>query len=197
MAIDEGDAVRGTGLAGLIARYRREAYGPAYNLARDAAGVDELARAIAEAHNNDPAAVGPTGPTGPTGPPGPAGPIGPTGPTGPTGATGPTGPVAGIDTQIVFNDGGAAAGDAGLTYDKVAQDLAVGGAVFARELVAVNAGAVTRDGDGYIEEVAVTAGRTVTLTRNAAHYLIEADDGTRVWTFTRDANNRITSWSVA
>ena len=70
--------------------------------------------------------VGPTGPAGPTGPTGPAGPKGATGAAGATGAvgpTGPTGPVGGSDTQVVFNDGGAAAGSAGLTYNKITQAL--------------------------------------------------------------------------
>jgi len=86
-------------------------------------------------------ATGPTGPTGPTGAtgatgssgsPGAAGPTGATGATGPagltgatgaTGATGSTGPIGGSDTQVVFNDGGVAAGSSGLTYNKTTQAL--------------------------------------------------------------------------
>lgn len=44
--------------------------------------------------------------------------MGATGSTGSTGATGPAGPVAGSTTQVIFNDAGAAAGDADLTWDK-------------------------------------------------------------------------------
>jgi hypothetical protein len=64
VAIDPGDAVEGTGLAGLIAEYRHEAYGAAYSVARDASGVNALARAVAEAHNADPGGGGTTGATG-------------------------------------------------------------------------------------------------------------------------------------
>lgn len=35
--------------------------------------------------------------------------------------------VAGVDTQVLFNDGGAFGGDAGLTYDKTTDKLTVGG----------------------------------------------------------------------
>ena len=85
--------------------------------------------------------TGPTGSTGNTGATGPQGDIGPTGPsgtgpTGPTGAqglTGPTGPTGasstpgGADTQVQFNDAGAFAGNAGLTFDKTNNALTVGG----------------------------------------------------------------------
>ena len=74
-----------------------------------------------------PGPPGPTGPTGPTGPastvPGPPGPTGPTGgpgpsgPTGPTGPTGPPGPIAGSNTQVIYNNGGTAAGSANLTFN--------------------------------------------------------------------------------
>lgn len=63
--------------------------------------------------------VGATGAVGSVGPQGPQGNTGATGATGSTGPAGPSGPVAGSDTQVIFNDGGAATGDAGLTYSKV------------------------------------------------------------------------------
>ena len=66
---------------------------------------------------------GPAGATGAAGATGPQGPTGDTGATGPTGATGATGPIGGLDTQVVFNDGGAAAGSVGLTFDKNTQAL--------------------------------------------------------------------------
>jgi hypothetical protein len=97
---------------------------------------------------------GPAGPTGATGPAGPEGPQGDTGPAGATGATGATGPQGdpgpqgpqgdpgpqgpqgdpgasatpgGSDTQIQFNDAGAFGGNAGLTFDKTTQRLALAG----------------------------------------------------------------------
>ena len=69
--------------------------------------------------------VGPTGPTGAagvTGPTGPQGIQGPTGPTGSAGTTGPTGPtgatpaIGGSDTQVQYNNAGALAGSANLTW---------------------------------------------------------------------------------
>lgn len=81
---------------------------------------------------------GDTGAAGATGADGAAGAVGATGPQGPqgdpgaagaTGATGPAGPVAGTDTQVIFNDAGAAAGDAGLTYNKTTDALTVTGFV--------------------------------------------------------------------
>jgi len=77
---------------------------------------------------------GPTGATGPTGPQGPQGTTGATGPTGPQGIqgpTGPTGPIAGSNTQVIFNDGGSAGADAGLTYNKTTDALTVGGVISA------------------------------------------------------------------
>lgn len=73
-------------------------------------------------------AIGLTGPQGPQGDVGATGPAGPQGPQGDVGATGPAGPVAGSDTQIIFNDGGVAAGDADLIWDKTTNELRIGGA---------------------------------------------------------------------
>jgi hypothetical protein len=92
-------------------------------------------------------AIGSTGPTGPTGATGAAstvtGPTGPTGatgaastvtgPTGPTGAIGPTGPtgatpaIGGSTTQVQYNNAGALAGSANLTW--TGTQLAVIGSV--------------------------------------------------------------------
>lgn len=57
-------------------------------------------------------ATGPTGPQGPAGANGTNGAIGPTGPQGATGAAGATGPVGGSNTQLIYNNAGAAAGAA-------------------------------------------------------------------------------------
>ncbi len=77
--------------------------------------------------------IGPIGPTGPSGADGSNGSVGPIGPTGPSGAdgingvTGPTGPVAGSDMQIIYNNAGAAAGSANLTWNGAISTLTVSG----------------------------------------------------------------------
>ena len=48
MALEGGDAVRGTGLAGAIAAARKKAYGNRYSVMADARGLDEEAAAIIE-----------------------------------------------------------------------------------------------------------------------------------------------------
>lgn len=55
--------------------------------------------------------------------------------------TTPTAGVAGADTQVQFNDGGALAGDAGLTYNKTTDTLTIAGSVLAG--ATVNAAALT------------------------------------------------------
>jgi hypothetical protein len=121
VAILPGNAILGTGLAGLIAKYRKEdAYGKAYSVKDDAKGVDALAKAIAEAHNADPGGTGSTGPTGPTGPTGAHGHTGPTGATGHTGATGLTGHTGptGADSTVTGPTGPTGAtGATGATGD--------------------------------------------------------------------------------
>ena len=44
--------------------------------------------------------------------------IGPQGLTGPTGPTGPSGPVAGTNTQVIYNNSGAPAGNSSLTFNQ-------------------------------------------------------------------------------
>lgn len=68
----------------------------------------------ASASAGSPGATGVTGSTGLTGP---------TGTTGTTGATGATGPVCGSDTQILYNNTGACAGSANLTFNSTAVTL--------------------------------------------------------------------------
>lgn len=46
MALEAGDAVLGTGLAGVIAGARKEAYGPKYSLKMDAKAINLEAAAI-------------------------------------------------------------------------------------------------------------------------------------------------------
>jgi hypothetical protein len=74
-------------------------------------------------------ATGPVGVTGATGVQGPTGATGEAGATGVTGATGATPAVGGSDSQVLFNDGGAIGGDAGLTYNKTTDSLTVAGNV--------------------------------------------------------------------
>ena len=77
-------------------------------------------------------ATGSTGPAGTNGSTGATG-VGTTGATGLTGATGSigatgaTGPIAGSNTQIIFNDAGAANGSANLTFNKSTQVLTITG----------------------------------------------------------------------
>lgn len=61
--------------------------------------------------------AGPAGATGATGAAGAAGATGATGSAGAAGATGATGPVAGSSGQPIWNNGGAAAGMSGVTWD--------------------------------------------------------------------------------
>ncbi|HPS77766.1 MAG TPA: tail fiber domain-containing protein, partial [Thermoanaerobaculaceae bacterium] len=69
--------------------------------------------------------IGPQGPDGPTGPIGPQGPDGQTGPIGPQGPVGPAGPIGGNDGQLVYNNGGAAAGSA-VFFDDSTGNVGVG-----------------------------------------------------------------------
>ena len=59
------------------------------------------------------------------------GPVGPTGPSGPTGATGP---IAGLNTQIVYNNAGAPAGSSNLTFNNTYGTLSVSAATVSNNL---------------------------------------------------------------
>lgn len=102
---------------------------------------------------------------------------------------GGSGTPGGSDTQVQFNDGGSFGGDAGLTYNKTYDSLYVG------SVASILPGTVSRSG-GYISSVALTGGRTLTVTRSG-NYISSMTDGNKTWTFTRNASNQITSWSVA
>jgi hypothetical protein len=54
---------------------------------------------------------------------------------------------------------------------------------------------ITRDVNGYIEEVEYAGGRTVTVSRTG-NFITSKTDGVNTWTYNRDSNNRITSVSV-
>jgi len=79
-----------------------------------------------QGEQGEPGPQGPEGPAGPTGDTGATGSQGPQGPPGLSGPPGPPGPVGGSDTQIIFNDGGVAAGDAELLYDKSSNHMTIG-----------------------------------------------------------------------
>ena len=80
-------------------------------------------------------ATGATGYIGTTGATGVTGNDGATGATGTIGSTGATGPVAGSNTQVIFNDAGAAGASANLTFDKTTNILTVAGNIIASNFV--------------------------------------------------------------
>lgn len=104
-------------------------------------------------------ATGPAGPDGATGPAGPAGPVGPDGAVGPAGPQGPAGPVAGSDGQIIFNNAGAAAGSANLTWNNTTNTLTTLGTNVSTNAQITGLGGsgtryVTTDNTGIISAVA-------------------------------------------
>lgn len=102
--------------------------------------------------------TGPQGPAGVDGLDGPMGPQGPAGTNGLDGATGPAGPVAGADTQIIFNNAGAAGASANLTWNDATSTLNVTGKTVTNNLnLASAAGSgsryLTTDNNGDISAV--------------------------------------------
>jgi hypothetical protein len=78
---------------------------------------------------------------------------------------------------------------------------ASGGLTFAadiigKDFVRTRPGTITR-ASGYVSQVALTGGRTMTITRDGNNRISTIADGARTWTFTRDGNNQIASWAVA
>jgi hypothetical protein len=63
------------------------------------------------------------------------------------------------------------------------------------DLIVTHSGTVTRTSN-LISQIAFTGGRTLTVNRNASHYITSVSDGTRAWTYTRDGSNYVTSWAV-
>ena len=57
-------------------------------------------------------------------------------------------------------------------------------------------GAITRDEDGYIIEIELDDGITVTINRDENHLITSIDNTITTWTFTRDESNRIISWII-
>jgi YD repeat-containing protein len=54
---------------------------------------------------------------------------------------------------------------------------------------------ITRDVNGYIEEVEYAGGRTITVSRTG-NFITSKTDGVNTWTYNRDGNNRIISVTV-
>lgn len=127
------------------------------------------------------------GGSGEPGPEGPAGPTGPPGPAGPAGATGPQGPPGPLEEH---NDLDGLQG--GTTDEYYHLTEAQHEDVYQK----IRDGVITRDGDGNLTKVELTAGRTIDVTRDIHGFIEEVTDGVRTWTFTRDVDNRIISWVV-
>jgi len=82
-----------------------------------------------------------------------------------------------------------------LTVDTINNRMTMGGDVIGTDFVRTRDGAITRV-SGYVSEVALTGGRTLTVTRNASNFITSITDATRTWTYTRDADDYIISWAV-
>jgi len=102
---------------------------------------------------------------------------------------------ASLDTYVQFNDGGSFGGDVGFTYDKVTDQATLLGDFIGKSFVSTRSGTITRVGD-YISQVALTGGRTLTITRDINNFISHIFDGTRTYSYTRNINNQITSWTV-
>ena len=112
-------------------------------------------------------ATGTAGTNGATGATGTAGTNGSTGATGTIGSTGATGPVAGSNTQVIFNDAGAAGASANLTFDKTTNILTVAGNIIASNFVGTlangNSNVYIGTSNGNVT-VAVVGNTTLTVT---------------------------------
>ena len=82
-----------------------------------------------------------------------------------------------------------------LTVDTINNRVTMGGDVIGTDFVRTRDGAITRV-SGYVSEVALTGGRTITVTRDASNFITSITDATRTWTYTRDADDYIISWAV-
>ena len=82
-----------------------------------------------------------------------------------------------------------------LTVDTINNRMTMGGDVIGTDFVRTRDGAITRV-SGYVSEVALTGGRTITVTRDASNFITSITDATRTWTYIRDADDYIISWAV-
>jgi hypothetical protein len=80
--------------------------------------------------------------------------------------------------------------------DLNADNVVVSDNVYAREFVELNSGTISYDVDGLVDEIAITGGRTMTITRNGDGTINTVSDGTYIWTYSY-TDGVITSWSVA
>jgi hypothetical protein len=103
-----------------------------------------------------------------------AGPLqGPKGDQGDQGLQGPAGPVAGTSGQAVWNNGGAAAGAAGLTFDSsgnILRALFAGATFQARQTITASNGVYTVDataGNEFVTAAAINGATTINLSNLA------------------------------
>ena len=101
-------------------------------------------------------------------------------------------PTVDIITALVVNDTDS---NNVLTVDTINNRMTMGGDVIGTDFVRTRDGAITRV-SGYVSEVALTGGRTITVTRDASNFITSITDATRTWTYTRDADDYIISWAV-
>jgi len=70
------------------------------------------------------------------------------------------------------------------------------GDLIGTDFVKTRSGTITRDGDGNVSQVSLTGGRTLNITRTDG-YISSITDGARIWNYTRNVNNQVTSWTVS
>ncbi len=70
------------------------------------------------------------------------------------------------------------------------------GPVAATDVIVRNAKTITRTGN-LVSQVVIAGGRTLNFARNSAGFVTSMTDGTNTWTYIRDANNRVTSTTLA
>ena len=79
-------------------------------------------------------------------------------------------------------------------YLKKTGDTATGD-IIGTDFIKTRSGTITRNISGEIEQVAYSGGRTLSITRTGG-YISSITDGVRTWTYTRNGNNDIVSWTV-
>jgi len=84
-----------------------------------------------------------------------------------------------------------------LKLDQSTPQSVTGGTPSFGDIRLVLSGTIMRNASNYITSIAKTGGRTITPTRDGNGYISSITDGTKTWTFTRNASNLITGWSVA
>lgn len=143
-----------------------------------------------------PGEQGRTGPPGPTGPGGERG-DGPTGPVGDRGPTGPTGPAGiGGSGAANLNDLADVNAPAPQDNDVLAYDQSSGFWI-SEPRAETPDGTIGRTGTtGLIYEIQLSNGITWTIGRDAEERIATITNGTKIWTFARDGQGRIESWTV-